>query len=56
MDLQFVSSILKERSIFVHLRNSTVIKRLVVSLIVRILNTRVRDPKVCSKSIKDLQR
>ena len=33
---------------------SVVIKKLVVSW--RILNIRVRDPKVCSKSVKDLQR
>jgi len=66
-DLQFVSSTLKERNFSVHLRNSVVIKRLVVSWIERIvikrlvvswriLNTRVRDPKVCLKSVKDLQR
>ena len=48
---------LKERNLSVHLRKSVVIKRLIVSWIVRIvikrwvvfwriLNTRVRDPKV----------
>jgi len=46
----------KGENFSIHLINSVVIKRLVVSWIVRILNTRVMDLKVCSKSVKDLQR
>jgi len=42
-ELQFVSFALKERNLYVHLRKSVVIKRLVISWVVTFLNTREKD-------------